>query len=62
MQKLKSEELTQAILEILAEVQELKIAYKEFEHFGTLKTHLSSAEKILHELTLKIKNKDVGIK
>lgn len=58
MPKLKSEILTQEILEILAEIQKLKKKYKDFEHFPAIEIHLNSACKGIHELTLKIKNQE----
>jgi len=51
MAKLKSEILTEQILNILEDVRKLEKRYKNFRYFPALKSHLSHACKLLHELT-----------
>ena len=58
MRKFKSEILTQELLNILNDTQKLKSKYGDLINFITLETHLKSSQKLLHELTLKIKNQD----
>jgi len=58
MSKLKSEQITEKLLEILTEIQKLKSRYQDFADYVTIETHLKSAQKGIHELTLKIKNRD----
>jgi len=55
MKKLKSELLTEQILDILDDVRRLEKKHKDFEYFPALKSHLSHACKLLHELTTKIR-------
>lgn len=52
MRKLKTEVFTQQLLNGLAYVQVLKKRHKDYKYFPALETHLSSAEKLFHELTL----------
>jgi len=49
--KLKSEALTQQILDILEDVRKLEKKYKNFGYFPALKSHLSHSCKLLHEIT-----------
>lgn len=58
MKKLRSELLTQQILEILGEIQKLKKQNKGFEDFDTMETHLKSGCTLMHKLTLQIKNEE----
>ncbi len=51
MPKLKTEILTQQILNILEDVRKLEKKYKNFGYFPALKSHLSHACKLVHELT-----------
>jgi len=58
MKKLKSELLTQQILEILGEIQKLKRQHKSFEDFDTMEIHLKNGCTLMHKLTLEIKNEE----
>jgi len=58
MRKLNTEKYTDQLLEVLKGVQALKKRYPDLVNFQVIETHLSSAQKLLHILTLKIKTKE----
>jgi len=56
MARLKSEQLTEQLLHIMTEIQKLKKQHKNFEYYKPLEINLINTEKLVHELTLSIKN------